>query len=81
MTELLPMTVYSLWVAMVREKYRENKIFSRSGKSQGILWMVRGIMKGETSGNLKINGYGRQTSENLIILFKGEKMYFLLRQS
>ena len=28
-------------------------------------WEVR-----EKSGNLKINGYGRQTSENLFILFK-----------
>ena len=28
---------------------------------------------GEKSGNLKINGYGRQTSENLFILFKGGK--------
>ena len=27
----------------------------------------------EKSGNLKINGYGRQTSENLSILFKTEK--------
>ena len=27
----------------------------------------------EKSGNLKINGYGRQTSENLFILFKREK--------
>ena len=26
-------------VATVREKYLENEIFSRSGKSQGILWM------------------------------------------
>ena len=25
---------------------------------------------GEKSGNLKINGYGRQSSENLFILFK-----------
>ena len=31
-------------------------------------WKVR-----EKSGNLKINGYGRQTSENLFILFKGGK--------
>ena len=31
---------------MVREKYPENEIFSRSGKSQGILWMVRKIYKG-----------------------------------
>ena len=33
-------------VATVREKYLENEIFSRSGKSQGILWMVREIKKG-----------------------------------
>ena len=31
-------------------------------------WKVR-----EKSGNLKINGYGRQTSENLFIMFKREK--------
>ena len=30
-------------VARVREKYLENEIFSRSGKSQGFLWMVRDI--------------------------------------
>ena len=30
-------------VATVREKYLENEFFSRSGKSQGILWMVREI--------------------------------------
>ena len=41
------------------------KNFGKSGKSQG---------------NLKINGYARQTSENLFILFKGVgKMYFLMR--
>ena len=33
-------------VAMVREKYLENEIFSRSGKSQGILWIIREIYKG-----------------------------------
>ena len=33
-------------VATVRENYLENEIFSRSGKSQGILWMVREIEKG-----------------------------------
>ena len=37
-------------------------------------WKVR-----NKSGNLKINGYGRQTSENLFILFKREKMYFFIR--
>ena len=31
-------------------------------------WKVR-----EKSGNLKINGYGRQSSENLFILFKKGK--------
>ena len=39
--------------------------------SQGNLektWKVR-----EKSGNLKIHGYGRQSSENLFILFKSEK--------
>ena len=35
-------------------------------------WKVR-----EKSGNLKINGYGRQSSENLFILFKREWMYIL----
>ena len=30
-------------------------------------WKVR-----EKSGNLKVNGYGRQSSENLFILFKRE---------
>ena len=34
---------YKSMVAMVREKYLENEIFSRSGKSMGILWMVREI--------------------------------------
>ena len=33
-------------VATVREKYLENEIFSRSGKSLGILWMAREIKKG-----------------------------------
>ena len=53
---------------MVREKYLENEFFSRSGNSQEILWMAR-----KKSGNLKINGYGRQSSENLFILFKWGK--------
>ena len=53
-------------VATVREKYLENEIFSWSGKSEGIWWMAREIEKGlGKSGNLKINGYGRQSSEFL----------------
>ena len=31
------------------------------------------------SGNLKINGYGRKTSENLFILFKRGKNVLLMR--
>ena len=34
----------------------------------GGTWKVR-----EKSGNVKINGYGRQSSENLFILFKRGK--------
>ena len=30
-------------VATVREKYLENEIFSRSGKSQRVLWIAREI--------------------------------------
>ena len=37
-------------------------------------WKVR-----EKLGNLKVNGYIRQISENLFILFKRGKMYFLMR--
>ena len=65
-------------VATVREKYLENEIFSSSGKKSGKFddglgnlertWKVR-----EKSGNLYINGYGRQSSENLFILFKRGK--------
>ena len=38
-------------------------------------WKVR-----EKSGNLKINGYGRQTSDNIsVFCSRVEKMYFLMR--
>ena len=33
----------------------------------------------EKSGNFKINSYGRQSSENLFILFKRGKDYVLMR--
>ena len=39
-------------------------------------WKVR-----EKSGNLKVNGYGRQSSENLFILFKRVKDVLSQRQS
>ena len=35
----------------------------------------------ENSGNLKINGSGRQTSENLFNLFRRGKDVFLMRKS
>ena len=61
-------------VATVRQKYLEHEFFSRSGKSQGTLWMAREILKElGKSGNSKINGFGRQSSENLFILFKRGK--------
>ena len=63
---------------MVREKYLENEFFfqvrEKSGNfldGQGNLertWKIR-----KKSGNLKINSYGRQSSENLFILFKRGK--------
>ena len=51
------------------------KYFPDQGKVRELLdgqghlertWKVR-----EKSGNLKINGYGRQSSENLFVLLKG----------
>ena len=39
-------------------------------------WKVK-----EKSGNLKINGHGRQTSENLCIPFKRGRVYFLMSLS
>ena len=52
--------------------WKMNEIFSRSGKSQGILWMPKEIQK-RLGKSGKINGFGRQSSENLFILFKREK--------
>ena len=41
-------------VAMVRENYLENEIFSRSGKSQGILLMARKFRKNlESQGKVR----------------------------
>ena len=37
-------------------------------------WEVR-----EKSGNLKINGYGRQSSEICLFCSRGERMYILMR--
>ena len=35
----------------------------------------------EKSGNLKINGYSRQSSEIYFICSRGERMYILMRKS
>ena len=65
-------------VATVREKYLENEIFFQvREKSWNFIdgrrnlertWKVK-----EKSGNLKINGCSRQSSENLFILFRKGK--------
>ena len=69
--------VNEIRVATVKEKYLENENFFISGKSRNFVdgqgnlertWKVR-----EKSGNLKVNGYGRQFSENLFILSKRGK--------
>ena len=70
--------VNEIRVATVKEKCLDNENFfhfrEKSGNfvdGQGNLertWKVR-----EKSGNLKINGYGRQFSENLFILSKRGK--------
>ena len=54
-----------LIVFQVREK---SGIFVDGQGNSERAWKVR-----EKSGNLKINGYGRQSSENLFILFKRGK--------
>ena len=68
-------------VATVREKYVENDFFQVREKSGSFMDgqgnLEKNLKVREKSGNLKINGYGRQTSE----LFKREKMYFFMRQS
>ena len=70
-------------VAMVREKYLENGIFSRSGKSQGILWKAREIQKG-----LRKSGKSQEIIKKMamagnyqkIYLFcsRGKRMYILM---
>ena len=64
-------------VATVRENIWKMEFFPGQGKSGNLVdglgnlertWKVR-----EKSGNLKINGYGRQSSENSFILYKRGK--------
>ena len=53
-------------VAMVREKYLENEIFFQVRAKSGNFVDGQKISKGlGKSGKLKINSYGRQSSENL----------------
>ena len=73
----LTVTKEMLRVAKIRENIWKIKIFQVRKKSENFVdgqgnlertWKVR-----EKSGNLKINGCGRQISENLLILFKRGK--------
>ena len=69
-------------VATVREKCLKNEIFSWSGKNQGICgWPVKFRKDLESQGKVKEfeNIWLWQSSENLFILFKGERMYFFMR--
>ena len=62
-----PKNVLILRVATVREKYLENEVFSRSGNFvDGQRNLERPLNVREKSGNLKINGCGKQTSEKII---------------
>ena len=64
-------------VATVREKYMENEIFSRSGKVRKFCgWSGKFRKDLKSQGKVREfenNGYGRQTSEILSILFKRGK--------
>ena len=64
-------------VATVREKCLENEIFSKSGKSQGILWRWPGKFRTNLESQGKVreleNKWRGQSSENLFILFKRGK--------
>ena len=64
-------------VATVRGNYLENEIFKVREKSgnfvDGQENLERTWKVGEKTGNLKIRGYGRQSLENLFILFKRRK--------
>ena len=68
---------------MVRKNIWKMKFFPGQGNAgefvddQGNLertWKVR-----EKSGNWKINGYGRQSSEILLFCSRGKRMYILMR--
>ena len=63
-------------VATVREKYLENEILGKGKVREFCGWsgkFRKDFEVREKSGNLKINGYARQSSENVFILFKREK--------
>ena len=64
----LPRSGNTIW-KMIFFQVRENSVNYVDGQENlERTWKIR-----EKSGNLKINGYGRQTSENLFILFQREK--------
>ena len=64
----LPRSGKNIWkMKFFQGQGKSGKFMDAQGNSEKS-WKVR-----EKSGNLKINGYGRQSSENLFILFKKEK--------
>ena len=70
--------VKHLRVATVREKYLKKRNFFQVREKSGNFVDVQGTLERtwkvkEKSVKFKINGYGRQTSENLFTLFKREK--------
>ena len=65
----------SIRVSTVREKYLENDFFFQVREKSGNFVDGQGNLErtwnvSEKLGNLKINGYCKQSSENLFILFK-----------
>ena len=67
---------------MAGQEYLERtwKVREKSGNFvAGQEYLERTWKVKEKSGNLEINGYGRQTTENLFSLFKRGKVYFLMR--
>ena len=67
----LPLSGKNIW-KMKFFQVKENFVDGQGNLER--IWKVR-----ENSGNLKINGYGRQSSENLLFCSRRERMYFLMR--
>ena len=76
--ECLKSCCKSCRVATFREKYLKNEFFFQVRETSGNFVHGQGNLERtckvrEKSGKFKINGYGRQSSENVFILFKSGK--------